>query len=274
MKKLFLILIFFLFLPSFVMGAVTYDTIGHGSCQRVSGSTPLCTNLTYSVSPNSGSNRALVIGVSIGSICGTVDVSISSITYNGSSTGINNQTSAAFDGCADGGNDTLGAQYTLVNEGTGANNIVITPTITSHNIVSTATALQGVDQASPVRNSNITTYQAPSGTTATVTVTTAIGDLIVDFITNGTDMDGAVGADQLSKYTETNNHSTAGSFGTSVQDGVNGGVMSWTITSDMTSISAVSMRAAAAAVISVPVHKTVFNKFRFVFGSNHSFILR
>lgn len=236
-------------IPYRICADVVYDVTGHGECLHLNSGPTDCSSLTYPIAPNAGSNRIVVIGMANGGPCDTT-ATISNLTYNGSATGITNQTTRTWDGCGNGGAaDAQIDQYYLLNENTGANNVAITLSQAVWGLVSTANSFTSVDQTNPVTNSNTNSANAPNSGPATVTVTTAGTDVIVDEVCDGTSV-GAVGADQTQNYTESDSHAVCQSQATSTQLGSAGGVMSWSVgAGDTWGITAISLRAASGVYV-------------------------
>lgn len=240
-----------------------FDVVGHGECFTDAGTTPLCASLTFAIAPTAGSNLAVEISVTQGvRTCGNLVQPINSVTYNASAIGIVTVQTTPWDGCNDGGNnENRISQYYLLNENTGSNNIVITPTATEYTIAGTATALQGVDQVTPIisGHSGVVTKPGADNGPATVTVTTAVGEMIVDHLCDGTSV-GPAGTNQTNNYSENNTHTTCSSQGTSTKLGANGGTMSWTVgVGDTWGITAISFAAAASAASPITPSLNIYN---------------
>lgn len=112
-----------------------------------------------------------------------------------------------------------------------------TPLASAHGVVTCS----GVDQASPIRTSNTATG---ASTTPSVTLTGCLtGDVIIDFVTKDGNAAFTVGANQtqISQPTATEMNAAMSS-----QNGADGGVMSWSITSDQWTIQAVCLAQASS----------------------------
>lgn len=161
-----------------------------------------------------GTDRLLVVGCSINS---GASASVSGVTYNGVS-----MTSA---GAApiDGGNTEVSLWY-LVAPATGSNTIAITITGTISGISAGGVSFTGVHQTTPVG-----TYASATGnsTTATVNVTSATNEMVVDvcgcFFTSTL----SVGAGQTQRFNAQAGFVVTGAGST--EAGASSVTMSWTL---------------------------------------------
>ena len=125
---------------------------------------------------------------------------------------------------------------------TGANTVVIAAGGT--NTGAAAISVVGVDQTTPVTDASATTG---ADTTASITLTTANGEMLVDVLAYYA-VTSSAGADQTERWNQHENDSgSEGSVG-STQAGDDGGVMSWSLGNTINwALAAVSFAAASAA---------------------------
>lgn len=133
--------------------------------------------------------------------------------------------------------------YSFVNQAAGVNTVVLTFAGTNPD-----TSALGVicftngDTNSPVRTA--ATAFASSGTTASVTAAGAVtGDIVVDIMYGAVTTGITVGANQTSRVEYDAIGGAAISVGASTQNGVDGGVMTWTMASGIWQIGAVAFKA-------------------------------
>ncbi|MGA3163264.1 MAG: SdrD B-like domain-containing protein, partial [Verrucomicrobiota bacterium] len=127
------------------------------------------TSLTFSHTSGSGPNRLLLVAVGIGAIQ-AVDTppggSVTNVTYGGTAmtqvTSVTNSPSISY-------------IYSLVNPPAGPANVVVSVS-SAASIAAGATTFTNVNQAAPFGNS--ATNSATTGTTATVTISSASGELV------------------------------------------------------------------------------------------------
>jgi len=188
--------------------------------------------LTFSHTVGARNNRLLVVGtVSLGSSGNYAQ----GVTYNGVSMAELTDTRANIASTSPSSSYLSSTMWYLVAPATGANNVVVTHT-GSPRVRATAVSLQGVNQSTPVENG---TSATGTSTTPSVAVTTQDDDWVVDMMSYGATGGATAGASQTER-TEINGglHSAASSTeeatGTST-------TMSWTITSDEWTASAVAV---------------------------------
>ena len=188
--------------------------------------------LTFSHTVGARNNRLLVVGtVSLGSSGNYAQ----GVTYNGVSMSEITAARANIASTSPGSVYLSATMWYLVAPATGANNVVVTHT-GSPRVRATAVSLQGVNQSTPVENGASATG---TSTTPSVDVTTQDDDWVVDMMSYGATGGATAGASQT-EQTEINGglHSAASSTeeatGTST-------TMSWTITSDEWTASAVAV---------------------------------
>lgn len=136
---------------------------------------------------------------------------------------------------------TISAQalYALVAPATGTQTMQVNLSSNASEIGIGVVPLTGVDQTTPMGTQ---TNAGGSSSTASTTVTTATGEVIVDVV-DGCGETLTAGANQTERWSQV---SAKGS----TQNGVDGGVMSWALgASSCWSIIAVPIKPAAAAVI-------------------------
>jgi len=171
-----------------------------------------------------GSNRLLFVGVGVVGDTGKV----SGITYNSVAL------TKIWEKVQGGTKNSSG--WLLVAPATGSNTVEVTFASSTSTwaggqgacAVSFNGALQSTTQNTPVTAGNY------SGT-ATVTASTATGEIVVDCVKTGSSV--TIGADQTFRE-------TFGNFGCSTQAGSDGGVMSWTLSTQNWAIGAVSIKPA------------------------------
>ena len=188
--------------------------------------------LTFSHTVGARNNRLLVVGtVSLGSSGNYAQ----GVTYNGVSMSEITAARANIASTSPGSVYLSATMWYLVAPATGSNNVVVTHT-GSPRVRATAVSLQGVNQSTPVENGASATG---TSTTPSVDVTTQDDDWVVDMMSYGATGGATAGASQT-EQTEINGglHSAASSTeeatGTST-------TMSWTITSDEWTASAVAV---------------------------------
>lgn len=207
-------LLYALLAPETVFAAITF---GNTSSSDSGGGA-----LTFSHTVGSGSNRILIVGVSIDRTS-TVSV-INTVTYGGTAlTNIGNTTSTS--------SVMRISLWRLVSPAVGTANVVVTPVGgNSTDFVAGATSYRGVDQTTPLG----TFAEATGGSgTPTVNVSSATNELVVDAVA----VDGALLGNSISEgagQTERYNVNTAGLLGGgmigagSTEPGAATVTMSWT----------------------------------------------
>lgn len=227
----FLGLFLYLFLvPDTVYAAVAVDDSTSDRCTS-------CSTLSYPFTVgSSGVNRLLVVGVAVN---GSPAPTVSSVTYNGVAL---TQIGTQLDSAPGYENISRIDQWRLVAPATGTHNVVVTLSSAAGALLSGATSLTGVDQGSPVRG-----YTADDGwsTTASVTVSSADGDLVLDTVCNGN----SVGAPSQDQQYVLNNSSSYGcdNIGGSTKAGASSVVMSWGVGNDIWIHFAAAIKPAGAS---------------------------
>ncbi|MDQ3195170.1 MAG: hypothetical protein M3Q32_02020 [Pseudomonadota bacterium] len=147
--------------------------------------------LSFSHTVGAGSNRVLIVGISIDRT--TMVNVISSVTYGGTTlTNIGNTAGSS--------NTMRISLWRLVNPAVGTANVVVTPSINNIKYVAGAVSYFGVDQTTPLGS-----FAAATGGsgTPTVNVSSAANDLVVDVVAVGDALLGnsiAPGAGQTQRY--------------------------------------------------------------------------
>ena len=216
--------------------------------------------LTWSHTVASQSERLLMVGISTGFAGGTGGVA--SVTYDGLPlTFLGRQIKT-------GGTLDVTAQiWYLLDPPTGANNVVVTSSVsfTLATVVG-ANSWYGVNSDTPF---GTLVGANGSDTTPTVTVTTAATEEIMDVVAVDGDRTMAEGASQTERWDASQTDGSniiAGA--SSTQDGVNGGVMSWTITDDQWATLAVSIKPASTTSRSVMLIADTTNIFQYTYDSD------
>ena len=166
----------------------------------------------------SGANRLLVVGISrraYGS------VSVSSATYNG--VALTNSGSVQ----AGSGDFSRSEIWYLANPNTGTNNIVVTLSGGNDWIEAGAMSFTGVNQTTPL--GAFASNSGTSGTSASVNVSSATGDIVIDTLTFwNASLDATKGASQTLRWTVSSDGSWKGR-GSTASGGNSVTAMSWTI---------------------------------------------
>lgn len=170
----------------------------------------------------SGNDRALAVGVHV--LDSPTAALVSTITYNSVSLGteIANVLNPSY---------TRTQAYCLAGPASGSNTLAVTMNGASEfHLVLGAISATGVNQTTPVRSGSLQTQNADSASPS-LTISSAAGDLVVDFITVGqSNVPGvapAAGAGQTSRYTQTGSYSGVGG---STEPGASSVTMTWTTT--------------------------------------------
>lgn len=178
--------------------AVTVDAVGPaggGGTNGSSGAGPW----THTCS---GSNRAVVVGVSVENT--TFSATTLTVTYDG--------VAMTSFGAINSNNNTAGfvQLFGLVNPPTGAKNVVVVASPTAgQNVIAGSVSFNGVDQTTPF-GSGVTAAGDNSGGSNPPrrTVSSATGDMVVDAICYGAALNGSLGTQQV-----LDNNSTASAAG-------------------------------------------------------------
>jgi hypothetical protein len=164
---------------------------------------------------NTGANSiTLGITVAAGVDCLDIDIAwsdgspatISSVTVNGSSSGVAHIATAS--GAGSFSQYLRASKYSKVGPTTGAQNVVVTFSASQGEMQSGCTQLSGVDQTTPVRAASIQTATGDDATAGPVSCTTVSGDYVSDNCNAGA-FNGAnnptftFGAGQTSRWQDT-----------------------------------------------------------------------
>ncbi len=143
-----------------------------------SAQTGVSNTLTYALTIPAGANRLLIVSAQIGSNCASSTPTVTGVTYAG--VALTRITSIVGTPC--GPAATRSEQWRLIAPATGTNDVVVTLSAIPDSLHSGAMAFAGVDQAAPVR-----AFASASGTglSSFVSVTSAIGDLVVNTVGQG-----------------------------------------------------------------------------------------
>jgi uncharacterized repeat protein (TIGR01451 family) len=167
-------------------------------------------SLTFSHTTGNGSNRLLLVGVSIGNTS-IIAPTISSVTYNG--------VNLTFVQGISGGTGTARPRteiWRLVNPPSGDHSVVITTSGgTARGLTAGAVTFSGVDATTPLGTP--VTGSANSTTSASLNVSTAVGEMVFDSITIGNYDGGAApavtfGADQSNRWSQASAYATSGTM--------------------------------------------------------------
>jgi hypothetical protein len=226
MKRLLLVLL----LSSFAQAAVTFDAVGPSA----NGATINGTNTTLTwTHVTSGSNTAMVVSCTLSA---TSDTGYAlAATYNGVAM---TARSAVHSGAGTAG---FVQQFTLIAPASGSHSVSVVESggSTVTDLICGSVTLNGVDQTTGFRNFNSATG---SGTSPSVTITSASGNMVVDAIANGTAI--PVSTQTVRWSWHQTNSTRAGNGGESTAAGSASVVMGYTTTSDswaMTGIDVIAL---------------------------------
>ncbi len=240
-------------------GTVTVDAISTG---QVSGAT----TLTVAHSTGSSANRLMLVGVSINRETGATNDKVTGITYSGQALTL---VGAKTDG---GSGEARVEMWALKNPPTGAANVVVTFNRANDDgaVVGVAT-FAGVDQTTPY---GAFFSNSGNGTMATLSVTSAAGELVFDTVTLrsvGFGASGSPGAGQTARW-KTYFNSRVGAGG-STESGAATVTMSWTAASAVDwAIGALAIKPAQTPQIAIT--KTLTTPAPIYAGQEISFTIR
>jgi hypothetical protein len=162
--------------------AVAFDAVGPGATGST-GTSPLTWTHTAS-----GTNRAVIVGVS--QMNGNFTAGQVTVTYGG--------TGMTFLGAQKSDNQTSGVAWLfgLVNPPTGGQTVSVQRSSGAYSFIAGSISFTGVDQTTPF-DTAVTAFGDDSSDTdpPTVVVTGgATGDMVVDVVVDGSDLDGATGS--------------------------------------------------------------------------------
>jgi hypothetical protein len=213
--------LFFTLSPNMdALAAIAVDANASSNCEEG------CSSLSYSLTVgSSGTNRLLLVGAVISGGSGGGAPTVSSVTYGGQNltqiaTYLNQDPQEPGDA-----NQARVDQWYLVAPPIGAHNVVVTTSSAPPGgIWSGATSLTGVSQTTPIRDNN--QADAEEVGNATVTISSAANDLVVDTVCAGT----SVGTpSQTSLYLlNTDGGNACDNIGGSSQAGAGSVTMTWT----------------------------------------------
>jgi outer membrane protein assembly factor BamB len=183
-------------------------------------------SLTYALTVPAGTDRALIVSVQLGSGCaGAAVPTVTGVTYAG--VAMTQITSILGTPCGPG--TTRSEQWRLVAPATGTNSVVVTLSgAAPATIHSGAMLFTGVHQTTPVRAFASASGGPASGNggSSTVTVTSAVGDMIVNTVGQGTSI---TAAGQTQRFlNNVNSSNTLNNSGGSTAPGAASVVMTWT----------------------------------------------
>ena len=136
------------------------------------------TTLVQSVTVADAVDRILLVAVMVGGPCGTLDAQVIGVTFGGQPL----TPLASIVGTPCGSTSTRSEQWILVSPAVGTSPVVVTLSLATPSLHSAAMALENVDQTQPVR----ATQQASGvGTLSMVTVASALDDLVVNTVGQG-----------------------------------------------------------------------------------------
>src|SRR3989344_1612237 len=205
-----------------VGGAVTIavDSVSSGTCAS---SCAGIAAVSFSHTIGSGTNMILLVGVeqSSNTSDGTPPV-VSSVTYNG--VNLTQITSRNFSAAP----ATREDLWYLTNPSSGLHNIVVTTASgISKTLIAAGISFSGVDQSSPIRG---TAGSAGNGISASVTIPSVAGDMVVDLVCNGNSI---ISSSQTQKLIKNVNTSVeCNNIGISTAPGSGSVTMSWSVGSD------------------------------------------
>ena len=180
-------------------------------------------SLTYTLLiPAAGTNRFLLVSVQLGTNCPSgVVPSITGVTYNG----VALAQVATIVGTPCGTTTTRSDQWQLVDPSPGSHNVVVSLSGTAQSIHSGAMAFTGINPTIPVRAWKTL---AGAGTTASVTIGSAPGDIVVNTVGQGNSVTspGAGQTERFLKNVDTSN--TLNNSGGSTAPGAAMVTMTWT----------------------------------------------
>ncbi len=207
--------------------AVAFDAVGPSSAGTAASGTSLSWSHTCT-----GSNLVLVVGVAIG-IIGDSGKSASA-TYNGVA-----MTSAGVVHSG-AGTDGFVQMFYLAGPATGANTVAITITGGSVDITGGSVSFTGAHQTTPLINIATNTGV---GTTASVSVTNASGNMVVDALCDGAGVNAGSGTTER-WHKDSNSNSAAGNAGQSTSSSTGTVNMTYDLNSDSWGIIGASVQAA------------------------------
>ena len=208
-------------------------TVGNTSSAFTTGAS----SLSFSHSIASGGDGILIVTVSYKA----KNVSVTSVTYGG--VGLTLLGFSEYSG----GDDTRTEMWMLKNPTTGTANVVIAASQNNQIYIASATNFFGVDQTTSTGS-----YVAATGSggAMSVTVASAVGELVIDSVGGRAVSSGTVGANQtqLSSYTTGGGGSDV-FHASSIESGASSVTMSWTAGSTEWAAGAISLKPANTAPV-------------------------
>ena len=226
------------------MAAVAYDNASSTAPAVVGTGTNR--TFTFSHTTSAGADRYIVVGLGCGAVGGTdANYSFGGVTYGGVSLG--QIVSRVGANASNGGFVQL---WGLVAPSTGANDVVVTYTNSTNSgvdvLMAGAITATNVSQSSPLGTPASATG---SSTAATVNVSSATDELVLDIVGTGT-LVSTVGANQTQRWLQNVNfNSQCGNGAMSTEAGAASVTMSWTVTSDSWAILGVPLKPAGASSV-------------------------
>jgi len=234
MKK-YLILMILLYIARPCLAGVGFDAVGPSS----SGTGTTSTSLSWSHTCT-GSNLLLIVAVLVGD---SPDTETVIVTYNSVS-----MTSA---GKVHSNNQTAGfvEMFYLARPAGGSHTVQVnTSGGLPYSVVGGSVSFTGVDQSTPVRN---VTTNISSGTSISVNVSSAVGNMAVDAVANGSEVTSSTQTQRwLNNYTPS---SAAGNGAQSTAAGAASVTMGYNITADWGAIIALDVVAAGSTGMQIPM---------------------
>ncbi|MEC5387334.1 DUF4347 domain-containing protein, partial [Uliginosibacterium sp. H3] len=186
------------------------------------------TSLTWSHTVGSGSNGILIVEIAL-----RYNAGASSVTYGGTAL-------TKLSSVTDGGGIVTAELWYLKAPASGTKSIVVTLP-TTHEFVAGATSFFNVNQTTPFGTA---ATNDGSGTTASVTASSASGEIVVAVAASRQNSSSSVGSGQTELWTEQNGTLSADAWGsTTSKAGAASVASSWTISSSEWAATAVSLKA-------------------------------
>lgn len=179
--------------------------------------------LQYPFEVVDASARALLVSVHAGGSCGDV-APVIGVSYAGASL----VQIASITGTPCSATSTVSEQWLLIAPPIGAGEIAITLTPASGVVHSTALLLTGIDPVEPVRNVAVASGKSE---TSTVTVLSAVGDVVISAVGHGDGISAAGGDALILRIDNIDNSHTTNNSAVSIAPGAAPAVMStWSFT--------------------------------------------
>jgi hypothetical protein len=217
-------------------------TIDYVAPSTVGTSTANKASLTWSHTV-SGPNTLLTVGVSVGKVTTNIQAYSLGVTFNGVA-----MTSANSGHLQSGTSNTGFVElFYLKNPSSGAHTVAVTLTGGTADMEAGSVSFNGVDQTTPI--SHVATNSG-NGTSATLTVTSAVGDMAVNAEVSGGGSGGNTTSGNTMRWNNQQNTTSAGGYGAqSTAAGASSVNMSYTIDSDNWGIIGLDIVAASTNTI-------------------------